>query len=78
MEKENFCNGCCPDCERFKEETPTLAESEVGVPTSPKENVGKERPKESRDEEKLDKMLKELDKKQKEEKEQYKRKKPRM
>ncbi len=79
MENENFCGGNCARCEKFTEEAPTLAESEVGVPTSPKESVGKEsetnRSKEDKDEEKLFKLVRELKEKQEKEEKKYKKKK---
>jgi len=81
FEQNNGCSGYCFGCKRFEEEAPTLRpeDSEVGVPTSPKESVGKEiekgRSKESEDEEKLDKLVKEMKKREKQKKEEYKKKK---
>ena len=62
MENEFFCGGNCSKCEKFSKETPN-------------EGVGKERPKEGKQEEELDRLIKELEKKNKEEQEKYKKKK---
>jgi hypothetical protein len=66
MENENFCNGCCWECEKFAEE-----DSEI----TKKQQEKEERRKEHEDAGKLDELIKEL--KEKEGKEQHQRKKPR-